>query len=128
MENCAASCAWRQPRIRPRSRRRRLPVPRCRSTPTAPCRAGSSSFPEGWSMWSFRRRRDLSSVRPEPFDKLRAGSVEGRTGTRVLNDVPKRWCFDRLSTNGSVLLVALLASCGFHLRGETHYTFDTLFL
>jgi LPS-assembly lipoprotein len=27
-----------------------------------------------------------------------------------------------------MFLVALLTSCGFHLRGEAHYTFDTLFL
>jgi LPS-assembly lipoprotein len=79
-------------------------------------------------MWSFRRRGTRSTVRPELFDKLRAGYVEGRTGLRTLIDVPKRLRFDKLSTNGSVLLVALLASCGFHLRGEAHYTFDTLFL
>lgn len=28
----------------------------------------------------------------------------------------------------SLLLVASLAACGFHLRGEAHYPFDTLFL
>jgi LPS-assembly lipoprotein len=71
-------------------------------------------------MWSFRRHRDLLNVRPE--------LVEGRTDRRTLIDVPKRSCFDKLSTNGGVLFVALLASCGFHLRGEAHYTFDTLFL
>jgi LPS-assembly lipoprotein len=71
-------------------------------------------------MWSFRRHRDLLNVRPE--------LVEGRTDRRTLIDVPKRACFDKLSTNGGVLFVALLASCGFHLRGEAHYTFDTLFL
>ncbi|TMI01862.1 MAG: hypothetical protein E6H46_11335 [Betaproteobacteria bacterium] len=40
------------------------------------------------------------------------------------------WLFEtRLSTNGLIVFVALLASCGFHLlRGEAHYTFDTLFL
>jgi LPS-assembly lipoprotein len=27
-----------------------------------------------------------------------------------------------------VLLAGLLASCGFHLRGEAHYPFDTVFL
>lgn len=27
-----------------------------------------------------------------------------------------------------VLLVTLLAGCGFHLRGETHYAFDTMYL
>jgi LPS-assembly lipoprotein len=71
-------------------------------------------------MWLFRRRRDPSTVRPE--------FVEGRAGMQTLIDILKRSCFDRLSTNGSILLVALLASCGFHLRGEAHYTFDTLFL
>ena len=29
---------------------------------------------------------------------------------------------------GSLLLVALLASCGFHLRGEAQYAFETLYL
>jgi len=42
--------------------------------------------------------------------------------------VLKRSCFDRLSTNGLIVLAAFLSSCGFHLRGEAHYTFDTLFL
>ena len=31
-------------------------------------------------------------------------------------------------TNRVVLLVALLAACGFHLRGEAHYAFETLYL
>jgi len=36
--------------------------------------------------------------------------------------------FDKLAASGAMLLVALLAACGFHLRGEAHYAFDTLFL
>ena len=33
-----------------------------------------------------------------------------------------------LCAGGVVLIAALLAACGFHLRGEAHYEFDTLFL
>ena len=33
-----------------------------------------------------------------------------------------------LRTGGVVLIAALLAGCGFHLRGEAHYEFDTLYL
>jgi len=36
--------------------------------------------------------------------------------------------FGLLGARGVVLLVALLAGCGFHLRGEAHYEFDTLYL
>ena len=31
-------------------------------------------------------------------------------------------------TTEALLVVALLASCGFHLRGEAHYAFETLYL
>jgi LPS-assembly lipoprotein len=37
-------------------------------------------------------------------------------------------CLNLAGANGIVLLVALLAGCGFHLRGEAHYEFETLFL
>ncbi|SRR5258706_15018862 len=37
------------------------------------------------------------------------------------------WSFRRL-WDSSVVLVAFLASCGFHLRGEAHYAFETLYL
>jgi LPS-assembly lipoprotein len=37
-------------------------------------------------------------------------------------------CLDLLGASGIVFLVALLAACGFHLRGEAHYEFETLFL
>lgn len=33
-----------------------------------------------------------------------------------------------LGAGGVVLLAALLAGCGFHLRGEAHYEFSTLYL
>ncbi len=33
-----------------------------------------------------------------------------------------------LCGGGVVLIAALLAGCGFHLRGEAHYEFDTLYL
>jgi LPS-assembly lipoprotein len=33
-----------------------------------------------------------------------------------------------LGASTVVLLVALLAGCGFHLRGEAHYEFDSLYL
>jgi LPS-assembly lipoprotein len=35
---------------------------------------------------------------------------------------------DLLGKCGIVLLSAVLAGCGFHLRGEAHYEFNTLFL
>jgi LPS-assembly lipoprotein len=77
-------------------------------------------------MWSFRRE---SRVR---LDFCESCKYECGRDRKVESDptldVPKRSCFDKLSTNGSILFVALLASCGFHLRGEAHYTFDTLFL
>jgi LPS-assembly lipoprotein len=37
------------------------------------------------------------------------------------------WSFSTTRTV-ALLLVALLASCGFHLRGEAHYAFETLYL
>jgi LPS-assembly lipoprotein len=36
--------------------------------------------------------------------------------------------FGLLVASGFALLVALLAGCGFHLRGEAHYEFETLYL
>jgi len=33
-----------------------------------------------------------------------------------------------LRAGGVVLIAVLLAGCGFHLRGEAHYEFDTLYL
>jgi LPS-assembly lipoprotein len=38
------------------------------------------------------------------------------------------WSFSRQRHCWLLLVAALLASCGFHLRGEAHYPFDTLFL
>jgi LPS-assembly lipoprotein len=36
--------------------------------------------------------------------------------------------FGLLGASGVVFVVALLAGCGFHLRGEAHYEFDSLYL
>jgi LPS-assembly lipoprotein len=38
------------------------------------------------------------------------------------------WWSSSTRSGVSLLLCALLAACGFHLRGEAHYSFDTLFL
>lgn len=37
-------------------------------------------------------------------------------------------CAGLVAANALVLLIALLAACGFHLRGEAQYAFDTLYL
>lgn len=39
-----------------------------------------------------------------------------------------RACREWLGVHAAVLLSALLAGCGFHLRGEAHYAFETLYL
>src|SRR5438034_3459274 len=110
MENCAASWAWQPQRTRRRSRKPRSRVLKYRSTPMARRRAGSSSFREGWSMWSFKSR-----VRDD-FCESWTGNVDrGQKSSLTLLSV------------GLVLSGALVA-CGFHLRGEAHYSFDTLFL
>jgi LPS-assembly lipoprotein len=67
-------------------------------------------------MWSFSRVR---------LDFCESSNHE-RGPDRKFESDPT--FFDRLSTNGLIVFVALLTSCGFHLRGEAHYTFDTLFL
>src|SRR6266508_364614 len=120
MENCAANCAWRSPRTRRRSRRRPLQVPKCRSTPTARHRAGSSSFPEGWSMWSFESSESRVGDDFSPRSAV-LGQDSQKSSLTLLSAR-----FARLGV-GLVLSGALVA-CGFHLRGEAHYTFDTLFL
>src|SRR5260370_20795114 len=61
-------------------------------------RAKSSSCPEGWSMWCADIR--AFPTRQSPFTQLIVGLV----------------------------LSGALASCGFHLRGEAHYAFETLYL
>src|SRR5437773_3007734 len=38
------------------------------------------------------------------------------------------WSSRRHRRSALVFLAALLASCGFHLRGEAHYAFETLYL
>lgn len=43
-------------------------------------------------------------------------------------DGRNRSCFGPLGTNAVIVLAALLASCGFHLRGEAHYAFDSMYL
>ncbi|TMH65153.1 MAG: hypothetical protein E6H55_03205 [Betaproteobacteria bacterium] len=73
-------------------------------------RGGSSSFREGWSMWSFksRVRDDFSPQSAFPVQDSQKSSLT-------------------LLIIGLVLSGGLVA-CGFHLRGEAHYSFDTLFL
>src|SRR6266566_4727420 len=122
MENCAASCAWRPRRTRRRSRRPRSRVRRCRSTPMARRRAGSLSFPEGWSMWSFKSR-----VRDD-FPPRSAFLVQDsqKSSLTLLSGPARQSPFARLVV--AFVLSGALVACGFHLRGEAHYTFDTLFL
>src|SRR2546423_8127831 len=112
MENCAASCGWQPQRTRRRSRRPRSQVLKYRSTPMARYRAGSSSFPEGWSMWSFEGRvRDDFSPR-----------------SAFLVQDSQKSSLTLLSIGVGLVLSGALVACGFHLRGEAHYSFDTLFL
>ena len=72
-------------------------------------------------MWSFSARLERESrVR---LDFCESCNYERGRDRKVESDPTFK-----LGTNGVVLFVALLTSCGFHLRGEAHYTFDTLFL
>jgi len=63
-------------------------------------------------MWSF----ESSESRVRHDFSARSAFVVARL-TKVVSD-----------PTFLIVFVALLASCGFHLRGEAHYTFDTLFL
>src|SRR5207249_5978308 len=128
-----ASCAWRPPPTRRRSKRPRSRVLKYRSTPMARRRAGSSSFREGWSMWSFSARLLTSFPRKRLCRHSRASGNPASSATETL--VPRCRGDDESAFRSAIARLAVglvfsgaLVACGFHLRGEAHYSFDTLFL
>ena len=106
--SCAASCAFLRRPIRAQSSARRLQVPNSQNIPMARHRRRWSSSRGGWSMsWSDVR----STLGP---------------GLRRDDGPARQSRFARLAV--ALVLSGALAACGFHLRGEATYSFDTLYL
>ena len=88
-------------------------------------RAELSSCRDGWSMWCAdfcascvrsRATGDRASFLPATL----------RPALRRDDEPAFRLTFARLAV--ALVLLAGPAACGFHLRGEAHYAFDTVFL